>query len=69
MMNIIVTSYDSASKVELDDDTNSTEMIERFCRILLAQTYQIGSLIDSLEEVRNNLIEEVKIADEDYSNK
>lgn len=62
MTNIIITNDNLESKVELEDDATSTEMLERFCRLLLLQTYQIGSLIDSLDEVRQELIEEVKIA-------
>lgn len=62
MTKIIISDDNLESKVELEDDTTSTEMIERFCRLLLLQTYQIGSLIDSLDEVRQELIEEVKIA-------
>lgn len=65
MISLIITDDNLESKVELEDDTTSTEMIERFCRLLLLQTYQIGSIIDSLDEVRQNLIEEVKIAYED----
>lgn len=62
MISLTITDDNLESKVELEDDTTSTEMIERFCRLLLLQTYQIGSIIDSLDEVRQNLIEEVKIA-------
>lgn len=62
MISLTITDDNLGSKVELEDDTTSTEMIERFCRLLLLQTYQIGSIIDSLDEVRQNLIEEVKIA-------
>lgn len=62
MISLTITDDNLKSKVELEDDTTSTEMIERFCRLLLLQTYQIGSIIDSLDEVRQNLIEEVKIA-------
>lgn len=62
MTKIIITNDNLESKVELEDDATSTEMLERFCRLLLLQTYQIGSLIDSLDEVRQELIEEVKIA-------
>lgn len=62
MISLTITDDNLESKVELEDDTTSTEMIERFCRLLLLQTYQIGSIINSLDEVRQNLIEEVKIA-------
>lgn len=65
MTKIIISDDNLESKVELEDDATSTEMIERFCRLLLLQTYQIGSIIDSLDEVKENLIEEVKIAYED----
>lgn len=68
MTKIIISDDNLESKVELEDDATSTEMIERFCRLLLLQTYQIGSIIDSLDEVRQNLIEEVKIAYEDLGN-
>lgn len=68
MISLTITDDNLESKVELEDDTTSTEMIERFCRLLLLQTYQIGSIIDSLDEVRQNLIEEVKIAYEDLGN-
>lgn len=62
MISLTITDDNLKNKVELEDDATSTEMIERFCRLLLLQTYQIGSIIDSLDEVRQNLIEEVKIA-------
>ncbi len=69
MTNIIITNDNLESKVELEDDATSTEMLERFCKLLLLQTYQIGSLIDSLDEVRQELIEEVKIAYEGLGDK
>ena len=56
MTNIIITNYNLESRVELEDDATSTEMIEAFCKMLLLQSYQIGSLINSLDEVKENLI-------------
>jgi hypothetical protein len=67
MISLTITDNNLRSTVELEDDATSTEMIERFCRLLLLQTYQIGSIINSLDEVRQDLIEEVKIAYEDFS--
>lgn len=67
MTNIVINCNNLEIKVELEDDTTSTEMIESFCRILLLQGYQIGSIIDSLGEVKEDLIEEVKLAYEDIS--
>lgn len=67
MINLTITNDDSEVKLSLGDDATSTEMIEKFCRLLLLQTYQMGSVIHSLNEVREYLIEEVKLAHEDCS--
>lgn len=62
MTKIIISDKNLESKVELEDYSTSTDMLESFCRLLLLQTYQVGSIIDSLDKVRQELIEEVKIA-------
>lgn len=62
MISLIIKNDTLNSKIKLEDSATSTEMIEAFCKMLLLQSYQIGSLIDSLDEVRENLIEDIKIA-------
>lgn len=69
MTKIIISDKNLESKVELEDYSTSTDMLENFCRLLLLQTYQIGSIIKSLDEVKENLIEEVTIAYENNSDK
>lgn len=69
MTKIIISDKNLESKVELEDYSTSTDMLESFCRLLLLQTYQIGSIIKSLDEVKENLIEEVTIAYENNSDK
>lgn len=69
MISLTITDNNLESRIELEDDATSTEMIESFCRMLLCQTYQMGSIISSLEEVRKGLIEESKLAYEDSCNK
>lgn len=68
MTKIIISDKNLESKVELEDYATSTDMLESFCRLLLLQTYQVGSIIDSLDKVRQELINEVKIAYEDLGN-
>lgn len=68
MVNVSIISEDLKINIELEEEATSTEMIESFCRMLLCQTYQIGSIINSLEEVRKGLIEESKLAYENSSN-
>lgn len=68
--NITVSNDDSESKVELEEyDVTSTKLLEKFCRLLILQNYQIDSVIDSLDIVRQDLIEEVKRAYESFSDK
>ncbi len=67
---IIVRNDDSESKVELENyEVTSTKLLEKFCRLLILQNYQIDSVIDSLNIVRQDLIEEVKRAHENFSTK
>ena len=67
---IIVRNDDSESKVELENyEVTSTKLLEKFCRLLILQNYQIDSVIDSLNIVRQDLIEEVKRAHENFSDK
>ena len=67
---IIVRNNDSESKVELENyEVTSTKLLEKFCRLLILQNYQIDSVIDSLNIVRQDLIEEVKRAHENFSDK
>lgn len=67
---IIVRNDDSESKVELENyEVTSTKLLEKFCRLLILQNYQIDSVIDSLNTVRQDLIEEIKRAHENFSDK
>lgn len=67
---IIVRNDDSESKVELENyEVTSTKLLEKFCRLLILQNYQIDSVIDSLNIVRQDLIEEIKRAHENFSDK
>lgn len=67
---IIVRNDDSESKVELENyEVTSTKLLEKFCRLLILQNYQIDSVIDSLNIVRQDLIEEIKRAHENFSTK
>ena len=67
---IIVRNDDSESKVELENyEVTSTKLLEKFCRLLILQNYQIDSVIDSLNIVKQDLIEEVKRAHENFSTK